>query len=77
MQNTYPRLPQNFQSQVPLAGCEWGKSRLDKLQLSGLIFDDSIGLPNRKEYNPTERVIVNIIHFPDASGIISMEKAQV
>jgi hypothetical protein len=37
MQNDYPRHPQNFQSQLPLAEYEWYSSRLSKLRLSGFI----------------------------------------
>jgi len=62
--NTYPGCLQNFQSQVPSAGYEWGTSRLNQFWLSGFIFDDTATLPDRKGYNPAERVVFNQIHFP-------------
>jgi len=62
--NIVPGRLQNFWSRVPLAGYEWDSSRLNKFRLSGFIFDDAATLPNRKGYNPAERVVFNQIHFP-------------
>jgi hypothetical protein len=64
-------IPENFQSRIPLAGYEWYSCRLSRPRLSGFIesiccgsrFDEAITLPDRKGYNPAERVILNHIHF--------------
>jgi len=55
---------ENVQSRVSLVGYECDTSQLNKFRLSRFIFDDAATLPDRKGYNPAERVVFNQIHFP-------------